>query len=61
MFILMILGLSALLLMSNHDLSLTKDEDMKQFFPLYIDWLDHSILNVRHVTGAATKVDWLPG
>ena len=58
--ILVFFVLSALLIISNHDLALYERENVQEFFGLYIGWLDEIYFNFQTITGQAVKMDWFP-
>jgi hypothetical protein len=58
--ILVFFVLSALLIISNHDLALYEKENVQEFFGLYIGWLDEIYFNFQTITGQAVKMDWFP-
>ena len=59
--ILFFLAVSALLIISNNDLSLYKQENVEEFSALYVQWLNEIYSNMQTLTGNAVKLDWLPG
>jgi len=58
--ILVFFVLSALLIVSNHNLALYEKENVQEFFGLYLGWLDEIYLNFQAITGQAVKMDWFP-
>ena len=58
--ILVFFVLSALLIVSNHNLALYEKENVKEFLGLYLGWLDEIYLNLQTITGQAVKMDWFP-
>ena len=58
--ILVFFVLSALLIISNHNLALYEKENVQEFFGLYIGWLDEIYFNFQTITGQAVKMDWFP-
>lgn len=59
-FLLMFLVIGALLIISNNNLALYRDENVVKFRGLYIDWLDGVYSNVLGITGNVIKLRWLP-
>lgn len=60
LFILVFFILSALLIVSNNNLAMSKQESYKKFFELYIGWLDNIYDNTQKISGEAVKMNWLP-
>jgi len=60
MFILMFVIICALLIISNNDLAMYKQENIENFSKLYIQWGDKVYLNAQILTGEVIKLDWLP-
>ena len=58
--LLMFFAISALLIISNSNLSLIKDENIGLFGELYLGWLEKIYSNVQIVTGHVVKMDWMP-
>ena len=58
--ILFFLAVSALLIISNNDLALYKQENVEEFSALYLQWLNEIYSNMQVLTGNAVKLDWLP-
>ena len=58
--LLMFLVIGALLIISNNNLALYKDENIHEFKVLYIDWLDNVYKNAQTITGNLVKMRWLP-
>ena len=58
--ILMFFSVSALMIISNNDLAMSKPENAKLFSELYSGWLDHVYVNVQMLTGKVVQLDWLP-
>ena len=58
--ILFFLAVSALLIISNNDLALYKQENVEEFSALYVQWLNEIYSNMQTLTGNAVKLDWLP-
>lgn len=56
----MFFALSALLIISNNDLALYKEENRQEFNELYTGWLDDVYSNVLSITGNIVKLDWMP-
>jgi hypothetical protein len=52
--------LSGLLIISNNDLEMYKQENLKEFSNLYTGWLDQVFYNLKQITGQTIKLDWLP-
>ena len=51
---------SALIIIANNDLALIKDDNIIQFYSLYVGWLDGVFDNVKSTTGHISKLDWMP-
>jgi len=60
LFVLMFLVIGALLILSNNNLPLYKDENISQFKILYIQWLDDVYQNTQSITGNVIGMKWLP-
>ncbi len=60
LFILMFLIIGALLILSNNNLPLYKDENIAKFKVLYVDWLDSVYKNTWTITGNAVNMKWMP-
>lgn len=58
--LLMFLVIGALLIISNSNLALYKDENISEFKGLYLDWLDNVYKNAQIITGNLVKMKWLP-
>ena len=58
--ILFFLAVIALLIISNNDFSLYKQENVEEFSALYVQWLNEIYSNIQTLTGNAVKLDWLP-
>ncbi len=58
--ILLFLAISALLIISNNDLALYKQENLEEFSELYLGWLNQLYQNLQNLTGEVVKSDWLP-
>ena len=58
--ILFFLAVSGLLIISNNDLALYKQENVEEFSALYLQWLNEIYSNIQVLTGNAGKLDWLP-
>ena len=58
--ILMFFAVSALMIISNNDLTLHKSEHAKLFSELYSEWLDGVYVNVQVLTGKIVQLDWFP-
>jgi len=56
----MFLMLSALLIISNNNLALYKEENRESFFGLYFSWLDQVYTNVYTITGKIIEMKWIP-
>jgi hypothetical protein len=52
--------LGALLIISNNNLALYKQENLEEFSDLYIEWIDQIFNNFQEITGNAIKLDWIP-
>ena len=59
-FLVMFLMIGALLIISNNNLALYKDENVQEFKILYIDWIDNVYQNAQVITGNIIKMEWLP-
>jgi hypothetical protein len=60
MLLLMFFAIAALIIISNHDLALYKEENRQTFSELYTDWLGDIYSNGLKLTGHIVKLDWLP-
>jgi len=60
LFILMFLIIGALLILSNNNLPLYKDENIAKFKVLYIEWLDNVYKNTWTITGNTINMKWMP-
>lgn len=60
LFVLMFLVIGALLILSNNNLPLYKDENISQFKILYTQWLDGVYQNTWSITGNAVNMKWMP-
>lgn len=52
--------LNALLIISNNELSLIEDKNIKKFSELYVQWLNKIYENSQKITGNMVKLDWIP-
>jgi len=52
--------ISALLIISNNNLSLIKDQNIKTFSQLYLNWIDKIYSNTQKITGNIIKLNWIP-
>jgi hypothetical protein len=52
--------ISALILISNNNLALIEDDNLKSFASLYVVWVDQVYENLQTITGHATKMNWVP-
>ena len=59
-FVMLFFIASALIIISNNDLSFYKGENVKTFSQLYFNWLDNVYSNVHAITGNVIKMDWFP-
>lgn len=55
-----ILITSALLIVSNNNLALYKNENLPKFSHLYFDWLGKIYENILTSTEYFVRLDWLP-
>lgn len=60
LFILMFLVIGALLILSNNNLPLYKEENLAKFKVLYIGWLDNVYKNSQSITGNVVNMRWMP-
>ena len=60
LFITLFFVLSALLIISNNNLALYKQENIERFSELYFDWINTLYMNSQAITGEIIKLDWLP-
>jgi len=60
MIVLMFFTLSALLIISNNDLTLYERENYEIFRYSYVEWLESIFENSQKITGEAIRLDWLP-
>jgi hypothetical protein len=59
-FVLIFLIIGALLILSNHNLPLYKEENIIIFKGLYLDWLGSIYENAAFITGNVIDMKWLP-
>lgn len=60
MILIMLFLFSALLIISNNNLALQKQENLEKFSELYLKWLDKIFTNIQSITGNAVKMNWVP-
>ncbi len=60
LFVLMFLIIGALLILSNHNLPLYKDENILEFKRLYFGWFEGIYENAFTITGNVIEMQWLP-
>lgn len=60
LFIMLFFVLSALLIISNNNLAMHKQENIGKFSELYLNWTNTLYLNAQILTGETVKLDWLP-
>ncbi|MBI3623297.1 hypothetical protein HY212_04445 [Candidatus Pacearchaeota archaeon] len=56
----MVLMLGALLIISNNNLALKNQENLKKFGDIWISWTEKLFGNIQTMTGNAIKLDWNP-
>lgn len=56
----MVLMLTSLLLISNHNLYLSNDNDAREFGKLWLGWFDETFMHAKALTGYIAQIDWLP-
>lgn len=59
-FLVILFMIGALLIVSNNNLALHKNENIPKFSHLYVEWLEKVYENVITSTGYAVRLDWLP-
>lgn len=52
--------ISALLIVSNNNLALHKNENISKFSQLYVQWIERVYENIAISTGYLVRLDWLP-
>jgi len=60
LFVIMFLVIGALLILSNNNLPLYKEENIAKFKVLYIEWLDNVYKNSQSITGNVINMRWMP-
>ena len=60
MVILMFLIICSLFIISNNNLAMHKQENVKKFFGLYAEWTNQIYVNAQILTGEIVRLDWLP-
>lgn len=58
--LLMFFTISALLIISNHNLYIYEKENMQIFSEIYVEWLEGVYSSVKNITGEVVKQTWLP-
>ena len=58
--LLMFFTLSSLLIITNYNLSMQKQENIEKFYDLYLEWVDKIYSNSQFLTGNIIKLDWFP-
>ena len=58
--LLMFFTLSSLLIITNYNLSMQKQENIEKFYDLYLEWVDNIYSNSQFLTGNIIKLDWFP-
>ena len=58
--IVVLMFVSALLIIRDENLNLTKKDDVAQFGRSYVVWAGNVVKNVVGITSYAIKRDWLP-
>ncbi len=56
----MFFTISALLIISNHNLYIYEKENMQIFSEIYVEWLEGVYSSVKNITGEVVKQTWLP-
>lgn len=59
-FLVMLFMISALVIVSNNNLALYKNENLPKFSQLYVQWLGKIYENIIVTTGYIIRLDWLP-
>lgn len=59
-FVLLLIAISGLILINNHNLHLAKKEELKTFSELYYNWVSKIYSNFFSMTGHFSKLDWAP-
>ena len=52
--------ISILLIISNNNLAMYKQENIEKFSGLYTKWMDQIYVNAQTLIGETVKLDWLP-
>ena len=60
LFIMIFFILGALLIISNNNLALINQTNLKTFSVLYVKWLNDIYSNGYSLTGRIIQLDWLP-
>ncbi len=58
--ILIFLILGSLIIINNHDIQITKKQDLKKFSEFSLNWIDKVYSNIQNITGHVIKESWLP-
>ncbi len=52
--------IGALFVISNNNLGMYKQENIKKFSEFYIEWINQVYVNTQTLTGEVVKMKWLP-
>jgi len=59
-FLVILFMISALIIVSNNNLALYKNENIPKFSHLYVEWLGKVYENIITSGGYVVRLDWLP-
>jgi hypothetical protein len=60
LFFILFFAISALFIITNNNLALSKQENIDIFYKMYLDWANQIYQNSQILTGEAVKLQWLP-
>jgi len=60
MIILVFFFIFALIIISNNNLSMSKQENLENFYILYLDWINQIYKNIQEITENIVKQEWMP-
>jgi len=52
--------IGAFFIISENNLHLSKQAELREFKLKYFNWLDNVFMNFKQVSGYVVKLDWLP-
>ena len=59
--LIMFLHFGTLIIISNNNLALSENKNLKVFGDLWVDWIGSVFKNVGSLTGNAVKMTWVSG